>query len=53
MYRFLHYEHLPKDKLLARKIKSNKNRYIVDNETNISFMEQKIKQTYIQTIVYS
>ena len=32
MYRFLHYEHLPKDKLLARKIKSNKNRYIVDNE---------------------
>ena len=32
MYRFLQYEHLPKDKLLARKIKSNKNRYIVDNE---------------------
>ena len=32
MYRFLHYEHLPKDKLLARNIKSNKNRYIVDNE---------------------
>ena len=32
MYRYLHYEHLPKDKLLARKIKSNKNRYIVDNE---------------------
>ena len=32
MYRFLHYEHLSKDKLLARKIKSNKNRYIVDNE---------------------
>ena len=32
MYRFLHYEHLPKDKLLARKIESNKNRYIVDNE---------------------
>ena len=29
MYRFLQYEHLPKDKLLARKIKSNKNRYIV------------------------
>ena len=24
MYRFLHYEHLPKDKLIARKIKSNK-----------------------------
>ena len=32
MYRYLHYEHLPKDKLLARKIKSNKNGYIVDNE---------------------
>ena len=32
MYRFLLYEHLPKDKLLARKIKSNKDRYIVDNE---------------------
>ena len=32
MYRYLHYEHLLKDKLLARKIKSNKNRYIVDNE---------------------
>ena len=32
MYRFLQYEHLPKDKLLARKIKSNKDRYIVDNE---------------------
>ena len=32
MYRFLQNEHLPKDKLLARKIKSNKDRYIVDNE---------------------
>ena len=32
MYRFLQYEHLPKDKLLARKIKSNKNRYTMDNE---------------------
>ena len=32
MYRFLQYEHLPKDKLLSRKIKSNKDRYIVDNE---------------------
>ena len=32
MYRYLHYEHLPKDKLLARKIKSNNNKYIVDNE---------------------
>ena len=32
MYRFLQYEHLPKDKLLARKFKSNKDRYIVDNE---------------------
>ena len=32
MYRVLQYEYLPKDKLLSRKIKSNKNRYIVDNE---------------------
>ena len=32
MYRFLQYEHLPKDKQLARKIKSNKNRNIVDTE---------------------
>ena len=32
MYSFLQYEHLPTDKLLARKIKSNKNKYIVDNE---------------------
>ena len=32
MYRFLHYEQLPKDKLLARKIKFNKDMYIVDNE---------------------
>ena len=32
MYCFLQYEHLPKDKLLARKIKSNKDMYIVDNE---------------------
>ena len=32
MYRFLQYEHLPKDKQLSRKIKANKNRYIVDNE---------------------
>ena len=32
MNRFLQYEHLPKDTLLVRKIKSNKNRYIVDNE---------------------
>ena len=33
MYRFLQYELLTKDtKLLARKIKSNKYMYIVDNE---------------------
>ena len=32
MYRFLQYERLPKDKLLARKIKSNKDKHIVDNE---------------------
>ena len=32
MYHFLQYEHLSKDKLLARKIKSNKDRYIVDNK---------------------
>ena len=32
MYRFLQYEHILKDKLLARNIKSNKDRYIVDNE---------------------
>ena len=32
MYCFLQYENLPKETLLARKIKSNKNRYIVDNE---------------------
>ena len=32
MYRFLQYEHLPKNKLLARKIKLNKDGYIVDNE---------------------
>ena len=32
MYRFLYNEHLPKDKLFARKIISNKNRFIVDNE---------------------
>ena len=32
MYRFLQYEHLPKDKLLARKIKAKKNKYIVDYE---------------------
>ena len=50
MYRFLQYDQLPKDKLLARKIKSNKDRYIVDNE---SFMEQTVKQAHVQTIVYS
>ena len=32
MYRFLQYEHLPKDKQLVRKLKANKNRYIVNNE---------------------
>ena len=32
MYRFLQYEHLPKDKLLVRKIKSKKDMYIVGNE---------------------
>ena len=32
MYRFLEYEHLPKDKMLVRMIKSNRDRYIVDNE---------------------
>ena len=32
MYRFVQYGHLSKDKQLARKIKANKNRYIVDNE---------------------
>ena len=32
MYYFLQYEQLPKDTLLVRKIKSNKDRYIVDNE---------------------
>ena len=32
MYHFLQYEHLPKDKLLASTIKSNKNRCIVNNE---------------------
>ena len=49
MYRFLQYEHLPKDKLVARKIKSNKDRYIVDNELIYNVW----KQAYIQTIVYS
>ena len=32
MYHFLQYEHFPKDKLLAKKFKSNKDRYIVENE---------------------
>ena len=32
MYRFLHYEHLSKDKLLARNIKSSKDMYFVDSE---------------------
>ena len=32
VYRFIQYEHLPKDKLLAKKIKSYKDMYIVDNE---------------------
>ena len=48
MYRYLHYEHLPKDKLLARKIKSNKDRYIVDNELIYHLWNKRLKQTHIQ-----
>ena len=44
MYRFLQYEHLPKDKLLARKIKSNKHRYIVDNELIYHLWNKKLKR---------
>ena len=46
MYRFLQYQHLPKDKLLARNIQQ---RYVHCGQlTNISFMEQTVKQTHKQ-----
>ena len=51
MYRFLQYEQLPKYKLLFRKIKSNKDRYIVDNELIYYLWNKRInKHIYIYTI---
>ena len=51
-YGFLQYEHLPKDKVLARKIKANKDRYIVDNELIYHLWNKRLnrhiyKQWYI------
>ena len=49
-YRFIQYEHLPKDKLLARKIKSNKNRYIVDNELIYHLWNKRINRHIYQQV---
>ena len=44
MYHFLQFEHLLKDKLLARNIKANKNRYIVDNELIYPFWNKRLNR---------
>ena len=44
MHHCLQYEHLPKDKQLARKIKANKNRYIVDNELIYNLWNKRLNR---------
>ena len=51
-YWFLQYEHLPKDKQLARNIEANKNRYIVDNELIYYFWNKLLnKHIYKQLCI--
>ena len=51
MYRFLQYENLQKDKLLTRKIKTNKNWYIVDNKLIYHLWNKRLnRHTYKQCV---
>ena len=51
MYRFLQY--VPKDKQLARIIKANKNRYIVDNELVYHLWNKRLNKHIYKQLVYS
>ena len=48
MYRFLQYEHLPKDKLLARMIKSNKVCYDTFLTSNLHQIKNSLNYAFIR-----